>query len=96
MYYALMSGKGVRIAHNNFDTGVIQLFKNVDLPYEMKYDPEVPFNTLFMSQSRHFAMLGIDKSLASYLWVNCGKESSGNIRHEEAHYSALSSRFSVL
>ena len=64
VYYALMSGKGVRIAHNNFDTGVIQLYKNLDLPYEMKYDPEVPFNTLFMSQSRHFAMIGIDKSLA--------------------------------
>ena len=56
----------MRIAHNNFDTGVIQLFKNVEPPYEVRYDPEVPFNTIFMPQSRDFAMIAISSSISGY------------------------------
>ena len=61
-----MSSNGVRVAYNNFDTGLLKLFKDVDTPYVMSFSPDIPYNTVFKKESRDFAMIGISSTIAGY------------------------------
>ena len=61
-----MSTISIRVALNDFDTGTIKLFKDIKTPYSMDYSADIPFNTVFLKDSRHFAMIGISKSIAGY------------------------------
>ena len=66
VYFALMSESGVRVAFNDFNKGLLKLYKNVETPYIMSFSPDIPFNTVFAKESRHFAMIGISNTIADY------------------------------
>ena len=61
-----MSGNRVRAVFFDFDTGAVQRYKDIPTPYVMQFSPEIPFNTAFTRDSRHFAMIGIGRSIAGY------------------------------
>ena len=61
-----MSNNGVRVAFNDFNTGSIKLFLDIETPYMMSFSPDIPYNTVFEKASRHFAMIGISKTIAGY------------------------------
>ena len=44
----------------------MKLFKEISTPYVKYFTPEIPFNTVFNEDGRHFAFIGIGRSIGGY------------------------------